>query len=249
MMPGTVRWLDAVGSTQDTAHAMAEMGAPHGAAVAARVQTAGRGTRRRLWVSSEGGLWMSVICRPRDMPHVEAVGLRIALAMATLLDRWLEPGIKVEIKWPNDLYLNGRKVGGILAEARWQGDALSWLVVGVGLNVRNPLPAHTEPAAARLLDHGVRQTAEELAPAVAIAVAEASRNAGPLTAQELRAFEGRDWLRGRSLRLPVAGTASGVSDAGRLRILTPGGVMKETLETVVLAESSRAQRSDRVEEQ
>ena len=235
MMPGTVRWLDAVGSTQDTAHAMAEMGAPHGAAVAARVQTAGRGTRRRLWVSSEGGLWLSVICRPRDLPHVEAVGLRIALALATLIDRWIEPGHRVEIKWPNDLYLDGRKAGGVLAEARWQGETLSWLVVGMGLNVRNPLPPHTD--AARLMDAGVGKTAEELAPAVAIAIADATRNAGPLTSQELRMFEARDWLKGRSLRLPVAGTAVGVNDAGRLRIRTPDGAIRETLETVVLAEA------------
>ena len=235
MMPGTVRWLDAVGSTQDTAHAMAEIGAPHGAAVAARVQTAGRGTRRRLWVSSEGGLWLSVICRPRDLPHVEAVGLRIALALVALIDRWVDPGHRVEIKWPNDLYLDGRKAGGVLAEARWQGETLSWLVVGMGLNVRNPLPPHTD--AARLLDAGVRQTAEELAPAVAIAIADATRNAGPLTSQELRMFEARDWLKGRSLRLPVPGTAVGVSGAGRLRIRTPEGVIHETLETVVLAEA------------
>jgi biotin-[acetyl-CoA-carboxylase] ligase BirA-like protein len=234
MMPGTVRWLDAVGSTQDTAHEMAGLGAPHGAAVAARVQTAGRGTRRRIWVSSEGGLWLSVICRPRDLPHVEAVGLRIALAVVALIDRWVEPGHRVEIKWPNDIYLDGRKAGGVLAEARWQGETLAWLVVGIGLNVRNPLPAHTE--AARLQDAGARQTPEALAPAVAIAIAEATRNAGPLTAQELRMFEARDWLRGRRLRFPVVGTAVGVSDSGRLRIRTPEGMFQETLETVVLAE-------------
>ena len=237
MMPGTVRWLDAVGSTQDSAHEMAGLGAPHGAAVAARVQTAGRGTRRRQWVSSEGGLWISVICRPRDMPHVEAVGLRIALSLAALIERWVEGGARVEIKWPNDLYIQGKKAGGILAEARWQGDTLSWLVVGIGINVRNPLPAHASPEATRLIDYGAKQTAEELAPAVAIAVAEATRNSGPLTSQELRAFEGRDWLRGRGLSLPIAGVAAGVSDAGRLRIRTPDGSVRETLETVVLAQS------------
>ena len=56
MSPEFIRWLDAVGSTQDSAHGLAAAGGPHGAAIAARVQTAGRGTRRRQWISSEGGL-------------------------------------------------------------------------------------------------------------------------------------------------------------------------------------------------
>ena len=231
-----VRWLEAVGSTQDVAHEAAAGGAPHGTAVAARVQTAGRGTRRRQWVSSEGGLWISVVCRPRDTPCLEAVSIRTALALATLLDRFLSPGARLQIKWPNDLLVDGRKAGGVLAEARWQGDALSWMVIGTGINVHNPLPSHAAPEATRLADYGVRQGPGELAPLVATVVAEASRGAGPLTAQEVRAFDARDWLRGRRVAEPRAGIASGITETGRLRLRTAESETVEILETITLAE-------------
>jgi BirA family biotin operon repressor/biotin-[acetyl-CoA-carboxylase] ligase len=234
-MPGSVRWLDAVGSTQDAAHGLAAAGGPHGSAIAARVQTAGRGTRDRQWISSEGGLWLSVVCRPRQISGIEAVGLRVGLALAALVERWIEAGARVAIKWPNDLYVNDGKAGGILVEARWQGDALGWLVVGVGINIRNPLPFH---GATRLADFGVRRSLDELAPPVVAAVSEAARTGTSLTPQEIRAFEARDWLRGRRLTLPHEGIAHGISDGGKLRIRTSGTVVIEAVGTVALAEET-----------
>ena len=235
MRPASIRWLDVVGSTQDAAHELAAAGAPHGATIAARVQTAGRGTRRRQWISSEGGLWLSVVCRPREIAAVEAVSLRVGLALAVLVDRWLPPSARVAIKWPNDLYLDDRKTGGVLAEARWQGDALGWLVVGVGLNVRNSLPMIEAPQATRLADFGVNRPLEELAPLVAAAVSEAARSGAPLTPQEIRVFDARDWLRGRQVRLPHRGVASGISEEGKLRIRTANTGVLETLGSIELA--------------
>lgn len=237
-MPASVRWLDAVGSTQDAAHGLAAAGGPHGSAIAARVQTAGRGTRRRQWISSEGGLWLSVVCRPRQISGIEAVGLRVGLALAALVERWTLPGARVAIKWPNDLYVNDRKAGGILVEARWQGDALGWLVVGVGINIRNSLPSHGAPLATRLAEFGVSRALDELAPPVVAAVSEAARIGTPLTPQEIRAFEARDWLRGRRLALPHEGIAHGISDGGKLRIQTSETVVIEAVGTVALAEET-----------
>jgi biotin-[acetyl-CoA-carboxylase] ligase BirA-like protein len=234
-MQAPLRWVDAVGSTQDAAHELAAEGAPHGTAIAARVQTAGRGTRRRQWISSEGGLWLSVVCRPRSVGSMESVSLRVGLVLATLLERWIDPGLRVAIKWPNDLLLGGRKTGGVLAEARWQGEALGWLVIGVGINLHNPLPSELT-AGTRLGDHGCRRLPEELAPAVAAAVAEAGRTGEPLTAAELRVFEGRDWLRGRRVSLPHEGVAIGISGSGRLRIRTADSAVVEALGTVALAD-------------
>lgn len=235
MSPTQVRWLDVVGSTQDTAHELAATGAPHGSAVAARVQTAGRGTRRRQWISSEGGLWLSVVCRPREIAAIEAVSLRVGLGLASLLERWLPQSARVAIKWPNDLYLDDRKAGGVLAEARWQGDALGWLVVGVGINVGNALPRLDGPMATRLADFGVNRPVEELAPLVATAVSEATRSGAPLTPQEIRVFEARDWLRGRRVTLPHCGVAAGINETGKLRIRTSDSQVVESLGTVELA--------------
>lgn len=235
MSPTQVRWLDVVGSTQDAAHELAATGAPHGTAVAARVQTAGRGTRRRQWISSEGGLWLSVVCRPREIAAIEAVSLRVGLGLASLLERWLPQSARVAIKWPNDLYLDDRKAGGVLAEARWQGDALGWLVVGVGINVGNALPRLDGPMATRLADFGVNRPVEELAPLVATAVSEAARSGAPLTPQEIRVFEARDWLRGRRVTLPHCGVAAGINETGKLRIRTSDSQVVESLGTVELA--------------
>ena len=103
MSPTQVRWLDVVGSTQDAAHELAATGAPHGAAVAARVQTAGRGPRRRQWISSEGGLWLSVVCRPREIAAIEAVSLRVGGGLGSVLAGGLGQRARVGIKWPSGL--------------------------------------------------------------------------------------------------------------------------------------------------
>jgi BirA family transcriptional regulator, biotin operon repressor / biotin---[acetyl-CoA-carboxylase] ligase len=233
--PESIRWLDAVGSTQDAAHGLAAAGGPHGSAIAARVQTAGRGTRRRQWVSSEGGLWLSVVCRPREIIGIETVSIRVGLSLAALVERWIGPGPRVAIKWTNDLIVNDRKVGGVLAEARWQGGLLAWLVVGVGINVHNVVPAHTAPLATRLAQFGVTSSIEALAPSVVAVVREAARTAAALTPQELRAFEARDWLRGRRLTLPHAGIAQGITEEGKLRIRTADAEVVEAMGSVELA--------------
>ena len=189
-----VHRFESIPSTQDEANRLAAQGAEHGTAVVACVQTAGRGTRGRPWYSDDGGLWLSVVCRPAAGDGVEVTGVRVGLALADYLDTLLPPPARVMLKWPNDLLLGGEKLGGILSEARWQGDKLSWIVVGIGLNVRNPLPGGEIPAA-RLLDAGVSYTAEQLAEPVARVVADAVRTAAPLGPEELEAFRLRDWLR------------------------------------------------------
>ncbi len=213
----------ALPSTQDAAHHLASQGAPHGTAVLARVQTAGRGTRGKTWVSPEGGLWLSVVCRPAGGAAPEVASLRAGLALAEYLDTLLTPPAHVALKWPNDLMLGAGKVGGVLAEARWQGDRLSWIVVGVGLNLHNPVPKDVSPRAARLADAGVTESADDLADPVARAVARAVETGEPLSPRELEVFAVRDWLRGRALSQPEQGIASGISPAGRLRIRRSDG--------------------------
>jgi BirA family biotin operon repressor/biotin-[acetyl-CoA-carboxylase] ligase len=235
-----MRWLESAASTQDEAHREAAAGAPHGSAFAVPVQTGGRGTRGRVWVSEEGGLWLSVVCRPATGSAVEVVGVRTGLALARFLDGLVRPPARIALKWPNDLILGTGKLGGILAEARWQGNSLAWIVVGVGLNVRNQLPEGITPSAARLLDAGVVLAPVELAEPVATVVARATRSAEPLSPEELAEFALRDWLCGRRLEAPAIGTAEGISSGGLLRVRRPDGALVEVFGSVALAPATRA---------
>ncbi len=235
MTAEVVRWLDSVTSTQDEAHELAVGGAPHGSAVAARIQTEGRGTRGRRWESGIGGLWLSVVCRPRGDVALAATGLRVGLALAEMIDRLLPPLARISLKWPNDLLLRGSKLGGILMQARWQGETLGWMVAGVGINVRNEIPDAVSHPATRLDDVGAGFSLEELAESVAFAVAEATRDAGPLSAHEIKAFADRDWMLGREISMPVVGVALGITPDGQLRVKCRDGSLMSVTGSVTLA--------------
>jgi BirA family transcriptional regulator, biotin operon repressor / biotin---[acetyl-CoA-carboxylase] ligase len=125
----------AISSTNDAARRLGEGGAPPGTIVLAEEQTAGRGRGRRAWSSAPGlGLWISILYRPPSRGEIGPLPLHVALAAADALDPWcqLEP---VGVKWPNDLMLGGRKVGGILCEGFWEQGELSHVVIGIGLNL------------------------------------------------------------------------------------------------------------------
>jgi BirA family biotin operon repressor/biotin-[acetyl-CoA-carboxylase] ligase len=230
-------WHETLPSTIDEAHHRAEEGAPHGVGVAARHQTAGRGTRGQAWDSGAGGLWLSVVARPDGSGPMESMSLRIGLAVAERIEEYLEPGAKpIAIKWPNDLILGGKKLAGILCEARWQGDQLSWIIASIGLNMRNPIPLALSDRATRLADHGVGLGPRDLAEPIRDAVAGAAACANALAAHHLAALRERDWLRGRAILEPVAGIADGISETGRLRVRRPDGTMTTALGPVRLAE-------------
>lgn len=239
-----VHWFDELPSTQDEAHRRAADGAGHGTAIAARIQTAGRGTRGRAWVSNAGGLWLSVIARPEVGEGLPVLGIRVGLALADSVDAMLSrdrhlsgrPAIlpSCRLKWPNDLLLDDKKLGGILCEARWQGDRLGWIVVGIGLNVHNPLPDATALGAVRLADYGFSGDPFGLAEALAVVTARATRSAAPFSEAELAAFGARDWLRGRAILRPLAGTAIGISSNGRLRVALSAGGLAELEDSSVL---------------
>lgn len=228
-------WHHVLSSTIDEAHRQAAAGAPDGTAVVARRQSAARGTRGKDWSSPLGGLWMSVIVRPATA-GIECLSLRIGLAVAERLEPWLPPGTALALKWPNDLLIDGRKVAGVLCEARWQADQVAWVIASIGLNLKNPLPPDLAPTATRLADHGVTAGAEELAGPVREAIAEAGRRTGPLTDGELAAFAARDWLRGRRLAPPEAGRADGITETGRLRIRSEDGTVATTMGPVRVTE-------------
>jgi BirA family biotin operon repressor/biotin-[acetyl-CoA-carboxylase] ligase len=234
IIPATHRF-ESLPSTQDTVHELALGGAPSGTAVVAQVQTLGRGSRGRGWESPLGGLWMSVLCRPPEEPAMEVLSLRIALAVATTLERTC-PGVALLLKWPNDLILGGRKLGGILCEARWHGGTIGWVAVGLGINVANAIPEPLGRAAIALSSAAGTVAPESLADPLARAIADAGQRRGPLTAGELAEFHARDWLRGKQLLAPEKGIADGIAADGSLRIRSLGGGVTEfRTGTVLLA--------------
>jgi BirA family biotin operon repressor/biotin-[acetyl-CoA-carboxylase] ligase len=132
---GRLRYFDSIGSTNDEALAWAAQGARDLSIIIADEQTAGRGRLKRKWFTPKGAaLAFSLILHPstaeRSYP-ARTVGLG-ALAVASTC---LKLGLHTQIKWPNDVLLDGKKVAGILVESAWTGDALDALVLGLGVNV------------------------------------------------------------------------------------------------------------------
>ncbi len=217
--------LGIVGSVLDEVHALGSRGAPDGTWVVAVEQREGRGSRRRTWHSPPGGLWLGILRRNERPDGLDLLSLRAGLAAAAELER-LVTGITIRLKWPNDLMLTDRKVGGILCEARWKGATLSWVTIGFGLNVRNPIPAEVADSAVALATGGVESTAEALAGPLASVLAAVDLSSPRLSPEEIAAFTHRDWLLGRTIEVPLSGVGSGIRSDGALGILTPLGALE-----------------------
>lgn len=140
-----LRFFDSLGSTNDEAARWAAQGAQEYSLVVANQQTAGRGREGHQWHSPPGSsLSFSLVIRPKVtgphvLPRLTALG---ALAVHdALLNKYDLPS---QIKWPNDVLIQGRKVAGILAEANWDGDRLGAVVLGIGINIGEEAPTMAE---------------------------------------------------------------------------------------------------------
>ena len=128
--------LESVTSTNDRARELADDGAPQGSIVIAGEQTRGKGRAGRSWASPPGaGVYLTMIFRPEGLAGAGTVSIPAGLGVVRALDEAI-PGLSPSLKWPNDLYADGLKFGGILTEASWEGQRLRYLVAGVGINVR-----------------------------------------------------------------------------------------------------------------
>jgi BirA family biotin operon repressor/biotin-[acetyl-CoA-carboxylase] ligase len=233
-MTPAVHHLQSTGSTNEDLHALAQDGAPDGTVLVADTMTRGRGSRGRTWHAPHGGLWLSVLRRPVAPIETGVLSLRVGLALAPVLDQLAAH--PVMLKWPNDLLLGDRKLGGILCEMRWQGDRPNWVVIGIGLNVQNPPPPELKDRATNLAKHvpGVRVT--DVLESVVSPLRNIDVDRSELTPSDLRAFEERDWLRGRVLAAPVAGHVAGIDAGGALEVVTDDGTRHALLDAeLVLA--------------
>lgn len=135
---GEIRYFSSLGSTSAELQRLAEEGAPEGTVVLADTQSGGRGRRGRVWHSPPGrGIYFSVLLRPRQLGPAGAVPVTLVAAVAAARELRQTAGVPVAVKWPNDLLVGPKKLGGILTEAKIKGDRLQHLVLGIGLNVNH----------------------------------------------------------------------------------------------------------------
>jgi len=209
--------MPSAASTMDEAHRMGADGAPGGTLVIADEQTAGRGRGGKRWTSRPGqGLWMTLLERPDTPSGLDVLSLRIGLRAAPVLE--LFAGQPVQIKWPNDLYVDSRKLAGVLVEARWREQRADWVAIGIGVNVVAPPDLDT---AIGLLA-GVRRSAVILALVPALRAAAMGR--GPLSSAELAEYGRRDYARDRRCLKPGEGVAGGITNDGALIISGEHGI-------------------------
>jgi BirA family biotin operon repressor/biotin-[acetyl-CoA-carboxylase] ligase len=211
--------FDSTASTMDDAHGLAAVGAPAGTVILADRQSAGRGRAGRRWASESGqGIWTTVVERPNDTAALDVLSIRLGVKLARVLDRYAPE--RVGLKWPNDLFVHGGKVGGLLVEARWRARRIDWVAIGVGVNVRAP----SGVATAAGLSEGTNRVnvLAELVPAIRAAAAGRSL----LTASELEEFAARDVAAGRACVDPTPGVVRGISQEGALLIETATGVQR-----------------------
>lgn len=200
-------------STNAGARALAERGAPSGLVVTAAEQTAGRGRHGRDWFSPAGGaLLYSAVLRPlADRPLLPlAAPLAVCEAIESL------SGHRCAVKWPNDVWIDGRKVAGVLIEGRPERSGGGWAVIGIGLNVS---------VAEDEFPPELRSTATSIGPEAGVEEALAALNAAlgrwvdAAPERVVEEFSSRDALRGRRVSWEDGwGTAEGVDAQGHLLV-------------------------------
>lgn len=143
-------------STMGAARQMAREGCPAFTTVVAGRQTRGRGRMARSWQSEPGGLYFTLVLRPK-LPVVDSPKVCFAAALALTETLREDVGVEAAVKWPNDILAGKRKLAGMLSEMEADGDLVSFVNIGIGINVNND-PAPAEPGAVslcRLLGHDV----------------------------------------------------------------------------------------------
>ncbi|MCP4870936.1 MAG: biotin--[acetyl-CoA-carboxylase] ligase [Proteobacteria bacterium] len=237
--------IERFGSVDSTNRLLSERahdGAPAGLVIVADAQTAGRGRQGRTWTSEAGqGLYVSILRRPA-VPATEAwrwtllAGLAARAAVAPHLG-----GAGAWLKWPNDLFVGTRKLGGILCELRSTGGAIDGIVVGIGINLRPPgggWPPDLSSRATSLLEQGAPdglrdRVLKSLITSLEQLERELARSGG---AADLMA-QARDAMApmiGRSASVELGGAVqtvvvTGLADSGALEVLDEGGAARTLL--------------------
>ena len=128
-----IYYFEEIDSTQNFAQQIASDKKENGTIIIAEKQTTGRGRLNRKWTSPKGGMWFSLIIHPKfDVSSSTLIPILSAVALSKSIKTVL--GIKTEVKWPNDITMNGKKVAGILVDASFQANNIDYLILGIGIN-------------------------------------------------------------------------------------------------------------------
>ncbi len=140
-----IHYFPEIGSTMDAARELARKGAGEGTIVIAEAQAHGRGRLSREWLSPKGGIYFTLILRPSINPaYAPRINLMASVAVAATIRKLF--GLKAELKWPNDVLIEGRKVCGILAEMDAEMDVVNFVNVGIGINANTSVPQFEKTA-------------------------------------------------------------------------------------------------------
>lgn len=134
-----VYYFESIDSTQNFALTISKNPKENGTIIVSRVQSSGKGRLDRKWVSPDGGLWFSIILHPKfDISLVTLFPLAASLALSITIKKILKK--KTEVKWPNDVTLNQKKVAGMLVDVSLKSNSIESLILGVGINFKiNPI--------------------------------------------------------------------------------------------------------------
>ena len=212
---------ETIGSTNARARKLADKGASHGTLVTADEQTKGRGRQGRTWVTPPGvAIAASLVLREFD----DLLPLRAGLAVADVT------GPDALVKWPNDVWLDGRKVAGILAESK----ASKWAVLGIGVNVAVDVAALPEEAAEVAGTLG--KSPADVEPTLVALLAALEKRLGQDRDAVLAALRERDALLGRRVRWQDGdGLGAGIDETGALRVDVNGHEITLTAGEVTLS--------------
>ena len=227
-------YLATTPSTNAVLTRLAAQGAPEGTVVVAEQQDAGRGRMTRGWFSPPGvGLYTSILLRPNiEIAQATSLPLVVGLAVADTLAPYLADR-KPQVKWPNDIWINGKKICGILCELQAETDGIHHIVVGIGINVN--LDAKSLPADLQAVATSLKMERGATAPRAEILAALLERFETDYTLWQQQGFEpfrerlhARDALFGQTVTIDriagsVTGIAAGVNSDGSLRLRLENG--------------------------
>ncbi|TWT28333.1 biotin--[acetyl-CoA-carboxylase] ligase [Planomicrobium sp. CPCC 101110] len=228
-----MEYIESCPSTQILAHNLAQEGTADGTVVLTETQTEGRGRLARKWDSApQKGIWMSVILRPDVVPQ-KAPQFTLVAAVAVVRAIEEVTGLKPEIKWPNDILLNGKKCTGILTELQSDADGIQALIIGIGMNVNQEMedfsPEVRDIAASLKMAGGQGVNRQDLVRSLLFHLEQytelyVEQGFGLLKVM----WEGYSSTIGRPVRARMAketleGIAEGITDDGVLQLRTPDG--------------------------
>ena len=226
-----IRYFDSTGSTNDDALAWASQGASDLSLVISNEQTAGRGRSGRKWYTPpDSALAFSLILRP-SAAEIEIPARITGLGALAILDGLRTIGLFPQIKWPNDVLVNGRKVAGILVESDWLGNMLNACILGIGVNVSKastpPIDPTTFPPTCIELELGFTLDRLELLKDILFALLKwrdkLGRDEFIKAWEDSLAYRGQQVQVTRGSQVPITGELLGLESNGNLQIRSLDG--------------------------